>query len=104
MSRLIKKSIVIPENVTVTVAGGFAAAKGAKGELQVRIPAGVAVAVDGKEVWVKMADGAEGTPNVAALLGTTWALIRNSVEGVSNGYTKVLEIEGVGYRAAIEGK
>jgi large subunit ribosomal protein L6 len=104
MSRLIKKSIVIPENVTVAVAGDFATAKGAKGELSVRIPNGVVVAVDGKEIWVKMVDGAENTPNVAALLGTTWALIRNSVEGVSNGYTKILEIEGVGYRAALEGQ
>jgi large subunit ribosomal protein L6 len=108
MSRLIKKSIALPENVTVTANEGFATVKGAKGELQVTIPAGVMIAVEGKEVWVKPIaaagdDNAAAVAAVAALLGTTWALLRNATVGVSEGYVKVLEIEGVGYRAALEG-
>lgn len=104
MSRLIKKSIALPENVTVAVSGNLATVKGAKGELQVKLPFGVEVSVDGKEVWVKPAAGTTGVPNLTALLGTIWSLTRNAIEGVSNGYVKVLEIEGVGYRAAVEGK
>lgn len=109
MSRLIKKSIAIPEGVTATATVEVLAVKGAKGELQVVIPAGIAAAIEGKEIWIKNAEGATGAPDVivpeaAALLGTTWALTRNAIEGVSQGFLKVLEIEGVGYRAAIEGK
>ena len=101
MSRLIKKSIPLPEGVTATVAGNVLAVKGAKGELKLSIPMGVEVAVEGKELWVKPA--AKEAPNQPALLGTTWSLAKNAVQGVHEGYTKVLEIEGVGYRAALEG-
>src|SRR5581483_6402688 len=101
MSRLIKKSIAIPDGVTVTVDAGFATAKGAKGELRVAIPASVVVAVEGKEVWVRRSAAEERSKN--PLLGTTWALIRNAIQGVHEGYVKVLEIEGVGYRAVLEG-
>jgi large subunit ribosomal protein L6 len=104
MSRLIKKSIALPENVTVVVNEDFATVKGAKGELRLPTPFGVVVSVDGKEVWVKADEKVTSVPNVTALLGTTWALLRNAIEGVSNGFVKVLEIEGVGYRAALEGK
>jgi large subunit ribosomal protein L6 len=104
MSRLIKKSIAIPEGVTVVVTGDVVAVKGAKGELSLNVPFGVEVAIDGKEAWVKPAAGAKGIPNSPALLGTTWALLRNAIEGVSSGFVKILEIEGVGYRAALEGK
>lgn len=100
MSRLIKKFIVLPENVTVVVNGALAMVKGAKGELQVKIPAGVEIVVKDKEVWVNATENSQA----GALLGTTWSLLRNSLEGVSTGFVKVLEIEGVGYRAALEGK
>lgn len=100
MSRLIKKFIALPENVTVTVGDGFATAKGAKGEMKVLVPAGVEVTVVGKEVWIKLAAGSTIDP----MFGTTWSLLRNALEGVSAGFLKILEIEGVGYRAALEGK
>src|SRR5438105_3411353 len=100
MSRLIKKSIAIPEKTTAMMNGDFLAVKGDKGELQVTIPSGVEIAIEGKEVWIKNAKG----PSAGALLGTTWALTRNAIQGVSEGFVKVLEIEGVGYRAALEGK
>ena len=104
MSRLIKKSLAMPESVTVVVHEDFTTVKGAKGELSVKVPFGVAVAVEGKEVWVKADEKATGVQNVPALLGTTWSLLQNAIEGVSNGFTKVLELEGVGYRVALEGK
>jgi large subunit ribosomal protein L6 len=104
MSRLIKKSIAIPDGVTVTVAEDMVAVKGGKGELKVVAPFGVSVAVEGKEAWVKPTDHLPGVSNVPALLGTTWALLRNAIEGVSSGFEKVLEVEGVGYRVTLEGK
>jgi large subunit ribosomal protein L6 len=103
MSRLIKKSIVIPDAVSVVVLEDVITIKGPKGELKLAVPFGVEVAIDAKEAWVKPASNAKSVPNSPALLGTTWALLRNAIEGAANGFVKVLEIEGVGYRAAMEG-
>ncbi len=100
MSRLIKKPIAITEGATVTVAGDEVRVKGPKGEIVLPVLAGVAIETEGNNVWVKLAPGAEGT----AMHGTMWALIRNAIEGVTKGFEKVLEIEGVGYRASMEGK
>jgi large subunit ribosomal protein L6 len=104
MSRLIKKSITIPDGVTVAVADDVVTVKGPKGELTLIAPFGVDVAIEAKEAWVKATADVGSVPNVAALLGTTWSLLRNAIEGVSSGFTKILEIEGVGYRAVLEGK
>ncbi len=90
MSRLVKKPIVIPKEVTVTVVDGFLAFKGPKGEQKVPCPLHVTAKVEGENLWVDT--------------GTTWALSRNAVRGVTEGFVKVLEIEGVGYRAILEGK
>jgi large subunit ribosomal protein L6 len=100
MSRLIKKSIAVPENVTIVVHGNLATVKGAKGELAVAVPIGVEITTESKAVWVKIA--ADGT--ISPMFGTTWSLLKNAIAGVSEGFTKILEIEGVGYRAAVEGK
>ncbi len=100
MSRLIKKPIALPENVTVASHDGFAIVRGAKGELRVGIPAGIEVAVEGSAVWVKNAGGDKADP----ALGTTWSLLQNAMRGVGEGFVKVLEIEGVGYRVTVEGK
>jgi large subunit ribosomal protein L6 len=103
MSRLIKKSIALPDGVTVSETAGAFIFKGTKGELTINVPAGVALSVEGKELWIKSsAEGEQG--GGTALAGTTWSLAKNAIEGVSNGFMKILEIEGVGYRAAIEGK
>lgn len=99
MSRLIKKPIIIPQGVTVTQGDGILAVRGPKGELTVRVPTSVAVKIDGRNLWIEK--GGEGE---RALLGTTWALTRNAVEGVTEGFVKILEIEGVGYRAVMESK
>lgn len=100
MSRLIKKPIILPEGVTVVRDGDFLAVKGFKGELKVKLLAGAEVVVEDQKVWVKPA------PDVAVgpLLGTLWSLIHNAVKGVTEGFVRILEIEGVGYRAVLEGK
>jgi len=99
MSRVGKLPVTIPSGVTVAVADGRVAVKGPKGELSTHILAGTEV---------KIADGAVRvsadriTRNPA--FGTMRANINNMVLGVTNGFSKVLEIVGTGYRAAMEGK
>ena len=93
MSRLVKKPIKMVSGVTVRIDGGFLMVKGPKGEEKVKIPEAVTVKTEGEDLWVSGADA-----------GTTWALTRNAVQGVTEGFLKILEIEGVGYRATLEGK
>ena len=100
MSRLIKKSIPIPANTTLTAAGGFLNVKGSKGEVKVRIPAGVEAKIEANELSVSMSSTDGGT----AIAGTFWSLAKNAIEGATEGFVKTLEIEGVGYRAVVEGK
>jgi large subunit ribosomal protein L6 len=100
MSRLIKKPIKIVSGVTVAQAAGIIIFKGPKGEDKVKLPHGVNVAVKGEDILVESTDKERGTADA----GTVWALIKNAIEGVTAGFVKVLEIEGVGYRAVMEGK
>ncbi len=100
MSRLIKKPVIIASGASVAVNDEVITVKGPKGELKLPIPFGVVVSVDGDQVWVKGNEHAKGT----ALQGTIWALTKNAVEGVTKGFEKTLEIEGVGYRMVLEGK
>lgn len=102
MSRLIKKPINIEEGVTITVQDGELRVKGVKGEIMIPLAKNVEISIDGKELWVKAATKS-GVGNTA-MHGTTWALAKNAIEGVTKGFEKVLEIEGVGYRALMEGK
>ena len=100
MSRLIKKSLAIPAGSTVTANGGVLNVKGGKGELKLTIPAGVELKIEGTEMWVsaeKVAAAANGT----AIAGTFWSLAKNAMIGTTEGFTKVLELEGVGYLAGI---
>jgi large subunit ribosomal protein L6 len=101
MSRVGKNPVTIPQGVTVDVAGGVATVKGKLGTLKLPIAKNVEVAVkDGK---VQVSPLGE-TQQARIMWGTTRANLRNMVEGVSKGYTKNLEISGVGYRAAVQGK
>ncbi len=100
MSRLAKKPLIVPEGVNVTSAAGRVSVKGPKGELTVKVPRDIEVSVEGDEISVKSGLKSKQT---RADVGTTWALIRNALEGVARGFGKTLEIEGVGYRAAMEG-
>lgn len=101
MSRVGKNPVTIPQGVTIDVAGGVATVKGKLGTLKLPISKEVQVAVKDGKVSVTPVDL---TKESRIMWGTTRANLRNMVEGVSKGYTKSLEINGVGYRAAVQGK
>jgi len=101
MSRVGKNPVSIPQGVTVDIAGGIATVKGKLGTLKLPLTKEVEVSVKDGKVWVKPVN--DNTQS-RVLWGTTRANLRNMVEGVSKGYSKALEISGVGYRAAVQGK
>ena len=103
MTRLSKKPIIIPEGVNVRVENGILAVKGKKGELAHKVPHEISldIAGDGRSLT---ASPAARSKNAAELLGTTYVHARNMITDVSEGFMKTLEIEGVGYRAALDGK
>ncbi len=101
MSRIGRKPVAVPEAVTVEIAPGNIAVKGPKGELSQVYSQDMAVAQeDGTIVVTRPTDRGEHR----ALHGLTRSLIANMVEGVTDGFEKRLEIQGVGYRAALKGK
>jgi len=101
MSRIGKKPVQIPEGVTATVEGQKVTAKGPKGELEY---------VVNKEVLVKMEEGAiqvdprDQSKDARSKWGMSRTMVSNIMEGVKDGFEKKLEINGVGYRAAMQGK
>jgi large subunit ribosomal protein L6 len=99
VSRIGQMPVVVPSGVDVKIKGSHVHVKGPKGELQHTFPADMAISLDKGEVSVKRPTD---EPSHRALHGMTRALINNMVVGVSTGFSKVLEINGVGYRA--EGK
>jgi large subunit ribosomal protein L6 len=101
MSRIGKQPIGIPDGVTVEVAKGEVQAKGPKGTLRCVVPAGIdAKLEDGRVIFERPDDSKESR----ARHGLARALVNNMVVGVSTGFSKRLEIEGVGYRADVKGK
>jgi large subunit ribosomal protein L6 len=101
MSRVGKYPVEIPQGVQVAIAGGVLTAKGRLGELKLPLSDKVDTTVDGNKVTVKP----RGNERQSRMMwGTTRALIANMVKGVSEGYTKSMEITGTGYRAAVQGK
>jgi len=101
MSRLAKKPIQIPEGVTVERKDGFLNFKGPKGEKSVGEMQYVDVDIVDKNINVKTS---KEFKQARANLGTMTSHIKNAISGVTLGFSKILELEGVGYRAAIEGK
>ena len=99
MSRIGKQPIQIPESVTVTIDDDTVTVKGPKGELSQDIHREVTVTIEEKNIIVSR----KNEKGSAALWGLMRALIANMVRGVTEGYQKDLEIEGVGYRATLEG-
>jgi large subunit ribosomal protein L6 len=98
MSRLARQPIA--KKADVTVSGGAVVVKGPKGELKLALLPQTMVTVEGDAVWVKPEEGKPITPNV----GTMWSHLQNAISGVTEGFAKTLEIEGVGYKAQLEGK
>lgn len=100
MSRIGKLPITIPDGVKVALQDKAIRLEGPKGKLETPIPGGVKVKVDGKQIRVERETEQR---KVRALHGLTRKLIANMVEGVSRGFSRVLEINGVGYRAEVKG-
>lgn len=100
MSRIGKLPIDIPAGVEVKVDGDVVTIKGAKGELQHHVPAPIAVKVEGGQVLVSRPDDQRESK---ALHGLTRTLLHNNIIGVSEGFSKALQIVGTGYRAVAKG-
>ena len=101
MSRIGRKPITVPSGVEIRIEPELVTVKGPKGELSERISRDMTVQQDGEVLTVERpTDRGEHR----ALHGLTRSLVANMVEGVTNGYEKSLDIQGVGYRAALKGK
>jgi len=101
MSRVGKYPVVVPNGVTVALVGTELQVKGKMGQSSLQLVDSVAASLEGNQVWVKPLGE---TKRSRMMWGTTRALINNMVKGVSDGFTIDLEINGVGYRAAVQGK
>jgi len=101
MSRIGKKPIPVPAGVSVSIEPEVVRVNGPRGELFERVPRDITVAHDGDELVVtRPTDRGEHR----ALHGLTRSLVANMVEGVTSGFQKTLEIQGVGYRAQLKGR
>lgn len=101
MSRVGKRPVTLPEKVTVAVKDGAVQVKGPKGELKYEIVAGIKVEQKGTEVIISPVK--EGGATISAKWGLVRALVQNMVTGVSKGFERELEFNGVGYKAAVAG-
>jgi len=100
MSRIGKKAVQIPAGVTLTQDGQKVTVKGSKGELNFTLPAAVTGKLEGEEFTVKpVVEDNTGR----SMWGMSRTMIANMVEGVTNGFSKELELQGVGYRAQMKG-
>jgi large subunit ribosomal protein L6 len=100
MSRIGKLPVNLPDKVEVKIADGNLEVKGPKGKLNFSLPKGVKIAIDGKVANVEREDDERGT---RSLHGLCRSQLANMVQGVSTGFSRDLEINGVGYRAEMKG-
>ncbi len=101
MSRIGKMPITIPSGVRVSHSGGEVVVEGPKGKLQQRVSPEITVKIEENEVVLTRKDDSKPAKSMHGLYRT---LVANMVQGVSNGFTKELELRGVGYRATLKGK
>jgi large subunit ribosomal protein L6 len=101
MSKIGKKPIEIPQGVTVTIADGVVSVSGPKGQVKLPVLAWINVSMEGTQLTLGTD---KNIKQATANWGTMRALIQNAIIGVTEGFKKVLEIEGVGFRATMEGK
>jgi len=100
MSRIGKKAVTVPNGVTAKVNGQEVAVKGPKGELKHVLAEAIVAKLDKGRIEVTMR---EDTKEARAMWGMTRTMVANLMSGVTEGFTKKLEITGVGYRAAVQG-
>ncbi|MCE2510657.1 MAG: 50S ribosomal protein L6 [Alphaproteobacteria bacterium] len=101
MSRVGKNPVIVPSGVDVAVEGQHVTAKGKLGELSVTLAGNVSISKEDDKVWVKPRDE---TKAARQMWGTARSLISSLVTGVADGFQARLEINGVGYRAQVQGK
>ncbi len=101
MSRIGKRAVTIPSGVTASVDGQTVKMKGPKGALELVLPAEVQAKLDKGSIKV---DPRNETKRARSMWGTSRTLVSNLVAGVTKGFERKLEINGVGYRAAVQGK
>jgi large subunit ribosomal protein L6 len=101
MSRIGKKPVPLPKGVTAQVTDGSVTVKGPKGELKLKLVPEVAAAIDDGAIAITPR---EQSDRARAMWGMQRTLVSNLVRGVTEGFTERLEISGVGYRAAVQGK
>ena len=99
MSRIGKKPIAIPKGVTVAIGTGELEVKGAKGMLKTPIPEGITFKLEGEELIAERASDEQ-----AALHGLARALANNAVRGVTEGFSRQMDVVGVGYKADVQGR
>jgi len=99
MSRIGEKPIAVPGGVKLTINGALVEATGPKGTLSLTLPKGIQAAQEGAELKISRSNDSQ-----KAFHGLSRSLVANLIEGVNTGYTKELEIQGVGFRAALSGK
>jgi large subunit ribosomal protein L6 len=99
MSRVAKKPIALPKGVELNIQDSSVSAKGPKGTLSLAKPAGVQISVEDGNAVLSANDA-----SLVPLAGTVRAILANMVKGVSEGFERKLELVGVGYRAAMQGK
>ena len=101
MSRIANNPVSIPKGVEITLSGQEVTVKGSKGSLFITLHDLVGISQEEDRVQLK---AVEGSKNSVALAGTSRSLVNNMVLGVSNGFQKELQLQGVGYRAQAQGK
>src|SRR5918992_436501 len=99
MSRIGKKPITLPKGVTVTIHDDALEVKGPKGNLKTPIPAGISFKLEGEELRAERT-----SDDVAPLHGLARALANNAIVGVTEGFTKQMDVVGVGYKADVQAK
>lgn len=100
MSRIGKNPVTVPAGVTLTQDGQKVSVKGSKGTLEFTMPSAVTGKLDGDQFTVAPVDDSK---EARSMWGMSRTMVANLIEGVTNGYTKSLELRGVGYRAAMKG-
>jgi len=99
MSRIGKKAITVPQNVTVTIKDRELEVKGAKGTLKTPVPEGISFKQEGDQLVAERA-----SDDLAAQHGLARALANNAIVGVTEGFTRQMDVVGVGYKADVQGK
>jgi large subunit ribosomal protein L6 len=104
MSKIGKKPIVIPAGVDIKLVGSLLEVKGPKGILSLNVHHDSKLEIKENEIIVSKAPGFENSKTAAAVWGLTRSLVNNMVAGVTRGYEKKLELQGVGFRMSVQGR